>query len=179
MSTEELAIILTPGDPKAFNPTPGNDWYPCGNADGVIYRGSLKRYVTLNGQTVALGTKLVKKDGKEQLVAPHDSEFERNQRRALCYLKFASKEDRTTGFGFEHRIGILAHQGGLVDVLCDHNPALQSERDKGFPLYHWCAHTQIGKNMMRPEILAFIKVLPTADEGVYVLVYDPDGDIPA
>lgn len=176
MTTEELATILTPGDPKAFHPTPGNDWYPCGNADGVIFRGSIKRYVTLNGQTVAYGTK---QNAKKEFVAPHDSEFESNQRKALRYLKFASEKDRTTGFGFTHRVGILAHQGGLIDILADHFQMLRDDREAGFPLHHWCAHTQIGKDMMKPEVLAFLKVVPTGDEGVYVIVYDPDGDIPA
>lgn len=172
MTREEIQLKLTPGEPHKSE-YPGNSWYPSGNADGVIFRGSKPRFIHLNGELVKAGSKLVGK----KIVTPSDVEGDKIQARALQYLKYASEEDRTTAFGFTHRQGLLNHQGGLIDSLAEHNKCLRDEREKGYILYHWCAHTEVGKNMMLPEVKAFLKVIPVED-GIFVIVYDPDGDLP-
>lgn len=173
MTHDELALKLTPGNPHESE-YPGNSYYPCGHADGVIFRASKKKYVTLNGQTVIKGSK--PKKGSDDFEAPADIEGERILHRAICYIQPASEEDRTTPFGFTHQHGLVNHLGGLIDKLATHNDCLKKERDAGYTLLHFAAMTEIGKKMMHPEIFAFLKVVPV-EEGIFAIVYDPDGDI--
>ncbi len=171
MTAEEIAEKMSPG--KTDGRYPGNEWFPSGKADGVIFRNEKKAWVHLNGQLVQAGSK-VGRDGK--IIVPTSEASEKMQKRALQYLSPSSKEERTTAFGMTHKIGLTHHLGGLVDLLAVHNPCLKAEMDAGYTLNHWAASTEIGKGFMIPEIFAFLKVRPVED-GIYVIIYDPENEI--
>ncbi len=170
MTSEEIVAKITPGEIEGRHP--GNEWFPSGNADGVIFRNPKPQLVHMNGMLVEAGSKIVQ--GK--VVRPASTASEKIQKRALQYLAPSTKEERTTSFGMTHKIGLTTHLGGLVDMLAAHCPQLQKEIDAGFTFNHWATHSEIGKGMMIPEIFAFLKVVPVED-GIYVIVYDPEGDI--
>lgn len=173
MTAEEIALKLTPGKPSAAS-IPGRDWYPSGNADGVIYRTAMPRHIVKNGQLVP--EKSVTIGGKS--IALHDKVAKDLEAKAFRYIKPSSKEDRTNGLGFTHDIGVINHLGGFVDLLTEHFQCLKAEREKGFSFQHWMAHDRIGKDAMKPEVFAHLKVVPV-EEGIFAIIYDPENEIPA
>ena len=124
MTTEELQIKMTPGEP--YKSGAGNDeFYPSGQCDGVIFRLPKRQFVHANGTLVEVGSRKV----GDKTVTPSNLELAKIQRRALCYLKASTKEGRTESFGYVHKIGLVSHQGGLVDKLAAHCSALQKDKD--------------------------------------------------
>lgn len=174
MTTEELDAKLKPYPPQEGT-YPGNDWYPSGKADGVIFRKSKKVYITRNGKTIQKGS-TPKPGTEDEFIAPADIAGERIIRRAFQYVQYASEADRTLPFGMTLNLGITVHLGGFIDQLAVHFPCLKAERDKGFILDHVMASTKIGKMAMHPEIFAFLKVVPV-EEGIFAVIYDPGDDL--
>ncbi len=171
MTTVELQAKLTPGEP--YKSGAGNDeFYPSGQCDGVIYRLPKKTFVHSNGVLVEFGSKKV----GDKTVTPSSLALAKIERRALCYLKASTKEERTTAHGFTHKIGLVSHQGGLVDRLAAHSEALTKDRDAGNIHNHWAACTEIGRGMMDETIFPFLKVVPVED-GIFAILYDPDNDL--
>lgn len=168
MTTQEIAEKMIPGTPK-ISTVPGEDWFPSGKCDGVIFRGAVHPIEFRNG--LALEHK-VKING---VMVTSKSQSEVLEKKALRYLAPSTKEERTH-CRIVHSIGICNHLNGLTDLLATHFPFLDAERKRGNILKHWASMTEIGKKLSHPEVFPYLKVVPL-EEGIWGIIYDPEDEI--